>query len=672
MTEHKSIGVLETHQPLPRKEGGLRGDNETPIGEPGYRILLVEDEPAHVTLVQRAFRKERPRDVIVACSSVAATWKQMEQDQFDAAVVDYSLPDATGLSLLEEVKRRGLDLPVIMVTGHGDEPTAVQAMKLGAADYIVKTENYARTLPLVVHKAIETKRLERELAAAEARYRLLFEQAQDAIGIIDDHLRFLELNPKCAELSGYTKAELLDLSVLSLLRPEAVEPAQRLFEQLKRNGTLRIPECQMIQKQGGSVFVEVTAVALGGGTYQFIARDVTEQKHLQQELFEMQKMDSIGKLASGIAHDFNNLLGAILGYASLLKVEFSPDHPYYEYVDIIESSAQRGSDLTRQLLAFGRRGKHLMQPVNLNRIVSEVTQLLSHTINKRIEITTHCAESLATVEGDSGQLQQVLLNLCLNARDAMGDGGKLIIETRNVILDEAFVRTHVGAQLGPHVLLSVTDNGTGMDAETQRHIFEPFFTTKEDGKGTGLGLAMVYGIVRSHGGVIRVYSELGHGTTFLVYLPASDRPEVPAPPPLSQARGGTETVLVVDDEPAIRNLLRDVLSSAGYQVFQATNGVHALHVVEQEKGIGLVILDMIMPEMDGKETYERLREQLPQVKVLFSSGFSQHNLTQELLKHPHTDFIQKPYVVHELLVAVRRLLDSENRGSRTEGRIGRN
>jgi len=512
-------------------------------------------------------------------------------------------------------------------------------------------------LPLVVRKTIGTNRLQRQLAATQARYRLLFEQAQDAIGIIDDDLRFLDVNPKCAELTDYTRAELLQQSVLSLLRPEAVEPAKRVFEQLKRNGTLRIPECQVLQKQGGEIFVEVSAVALGGGTYQFIARDVTEQKQLQQELFEMQKMDSIGKLASGIAHDFNNLLGAILGYASLLKSEVPPEHPDYEYMDIIESSAQRGADLTRQLLAFGRRGKHQMQPVNLNRMVDEVTQLLSHTIDKRIEIVSHCVESLATVEGDAGQLQQVLLNICLNARDAMSQGGTLILETRNVVLDDEFVRTHVGAQVGPYVLLSVTDNGMGMDAETQRHIFEPFFTTKETGQGTGLGLAMVYGIVRSHGGLIRVYSELGHGTTFLIYLPASDRPEVLTQPAQSESRGGTETILVVDDETAIRNLLNDVLTSAGYQVYKAANGVYALHAVEQEKEIGLVILDMIMPEMDGKETYERLRERLPEVKVLFSSGFSRHNLTQDMLNHPRTDFIQKPYVVHELLTAVRRMLD---------------
>lgn len=656
MTKDNSPCISDARQPALEASVTAAEDSSTPV-ESACRILLVEDEPAHVMLVRRAFRKERPQDTLIVCDSVSAALQHIEQEQLDAVVVDYSLPDESGLSLLEQVRRRELDLPVIVVTGHGDEATAVQAMKLGATDYIVKSENYAHTLPLIVQRAVGTHRLQRQLAAAEARYRLLFEQAREAIGIIDDQMRFLDVNPKCAELTGYTRAELLERSVLSLLRPEAVQAARQLFEQLKCQGTLRLPECLVLQKQGHEIFVEVSAVALGGGTYYFTARDVTEQKQLQQELFQLQKMESIGRMASGIAHDFNNLLGAILGYASLLKAELPPEHPYYGYVDIIESSAQRGADLARQLLAFGRRSKPQTQPVNLNRLVDQVRQLLSHTIDKRIQVVCHTAQSLATVEGDPGQLQQVLLNLCLNARDAMSEGGTLILETRNVILDEAFVRTHPGAQVGPHVLLSVTDTGLGMDAETQQHIFEPFFTTKEEGQGTGLGLAMVYGIVRNHGGLIRVYSELGHGTTFLIYLPASDQPEVLSSAAPAQSRGGTETILVVDDEAAIRSLLNDVLTSAGYQVIKVANGIQALQAMEQVRDIGLVILDMIMPDMDGRQTYERLRQQWPQVKVLLSSGFSRHNLTSEMLSHPGTDFLQKPYVVHELLTVVRRLLD---------------
>lgn len=622
-----------------------------------YRILLVEDDPAHATLVRRALHKERPQDQVVMSESLQSTWEQLDQQAFDALVVDFSLPDASGLELLQELRVRGLDVPVIIVTGHGDEMTAVQAMKLGAFDYIVKSQDYARALPLVVYRAIETKRLERQLASAEVRYRLLFEQAQDAIGIMDQNMRFLDVNSACSELSDYTREELLNMTVLSLVRPEAVETARQLFEQLQRHGSLRISECRMLRKQGTEVVVSVSAVALSEGVYQFIARDVTEQKRLQQELFQMQKMDSIGKLTSGIAHDFNNLLGAILGYASLLKLEFDPQHPLYGFVETIESSAQRGADLARQLLAFGRKEKAQTSPVNLNKIVEEVRRLLTHTISKRIEIIVHTDNELSMVEGDAGQLQQVLLNLCLNARDAMPQGGRLVLETRNIVLDEAFIRNHPGAQIGPHVMVSVTDTGCGMDQETQQRIFEPFFTTKEQGQGTGLGLAMVYSIVRNHEGVVRVYSEPGHGTTFVIYLPASNRAEMVIETAPVESRGGSEFVLVVDDETAIRNLLSDVLTSAGYRVMTATNGVQAIRILEQEPDIELVILDMIMPQMDGKETYERLRAHRPNLPVLFSSGFSRHNLTQEMLNHPRTHFIQKPYVVHDLLMAVRRVLD---------------
>lgn len=626
-------------------------------GHPTYRILLVEDDPAHATLVRRALHRERPQDQVLVSESLQSTWEQLDQQAFDALVVDFSLPDASGLELLQELRVRGLDVPVIIVTGHGDETTAVQAMKLGASDYIVKSPDYARALPLVVYRAIETRRLEHQLASAEVRYRLLFEQAQDAIGIMDQNMRFLDVNSACSELSEYTREELLNMTVLSLVRPEAVKTAQQLFEQLQQHGSLRISECRLRRKQGADVVVSISAVALSEGVYQFIARDVTEQKRLQLELFQMQKMDSIGKLTSGIAHDFNNLLGAILGYASLLKLELDPQHPLYSFVDTIESSAQRGADLARQLLAFGRKEKAQTSPVNLNKIVEEVRRLLSHTISKRIEIIVHTDDSLSMVEGDPGQLQQVLLNLCLNARDAMPQGGRLILETRNIILDDAFIRNHPGAQIGPHVMLSVTDTGCGMDQETQHRIFEPFFTTKEQGQGTGLGLAMVYSIVRNHEGVVRVYSELGHGTTFVIYLPASNRAEMVIETAPVEARGGSEFILVVDDEMAIRNLLSDVLTGAGYRVLTATNGAQAMRILDQEPNIDLVILDMIMPQMDGKETYERLRAQRPDMPVLFSSGFSRHNLTQEMLNHPRTHFIQKPYVVHDLLAAVRRVLD---------------
>jgi CheY-like chemotaxis protein len=332
------------------------------------------------------------------------------------------------------------------------------------------------------------------------------------------------------------------------------------------------------------------------------------------------------------------------------------------YIEIVESSAKRGADLTRQLLAFARGGRYEVKPVNLNRIVKEVEQLLSHTIDKRIAIKTECHDSLATVAGDTGQLQQALLNICLNARDAMPKGGDMIIGTRNVYLDEDFTLMHLGARVGWHVLLSVTDTGVGMDAETQHRIFEPFFTTKGEGKGTGLGLAMVYGIVKNHEGFIRVYSEQGHGTTFQIYIPASHQPEASAPlSAVLQSPGGTEMVLVVDDEVTIRQFLGHVLKRAGYKVLLASSGIEALRLVEQHgDDIALVMLDMVMPEMDGKTTYDRMQTIRPDIKVLVSSGYSQANITRELLSRPGVEFLQKPYVIHDVLSAVRQLLDQVN------------
>jgi PAS domain S-box-containing protein len=816
----------------------------------GHRILLVEDEAAHIELVERAFRKQRPYDVIAACSSVTATLERIDQDVFDALVVDYSLPEASGLSLLEEVNRRGLHLPVIMVTGRGDEETAVQAMKLGAVDYIIKSGNYAQELPRAVHNAVEKRTLERQLADSQTRrsqeLQTLYEVSQvlmsnldlnqvfdQALNIIQESLGYVTcgiclideaanelyavatrgypdptwnnlrikvgqegitgwvarhgeplsvgdvtkdpryicldqtvrsevaiplkrgekvigvLDLESPQTDAFSEADVRLLSLFANQLAIAIENA-RLYDATQRalenahqsreffrqtimqapiailitdaRGTWLMANDKALELFGiadageilgrlnlfdqptmlkeeavsqvkavldGKVVQLTTTMDLSDARYTttkegrltlrstffpllderrrvanivVMIEDITDQKSLEQQLFEAQKMESIGQLASGIAHDFNNLLGAILGYASLVKTQLSMEHPHYKYISIIESSAERGADLTRQLLTFSRGGRFHLKPLNLNQTVSEVELLLTHTIDKRIVIRTDCDASLATMEGDAGQLQQMLLNLCLNARDAMPEGGDLIIETRNVYLDEHFARTHLGADVGWHLLLTVTDTGTGMDLETQRRIFEPFFTTKEEGKGTGLGLAMVYGVVKNHGGFVRVYSQLGQGTSFQIYLPSTEQRAVAAVPTVSsQTPQGTETILVVDDEAMIRQLLSDVLRQAGYKALVAGNGVEALRLLQQHRDeVALVVLDIVMPEMDGKATYDGIQAICPGLKVLVSSGYSQYTITRELMARPNLEFIQKPYVIHEVLTAVRQLLDQES------------
>ncbi|RJP66009.1 MAG: response regulator, partial [Candidatus Abyssobacteria bacterium SURF_17] len=328
-------------------------------------------------------------------------------------------------------------------------------------------------------------------------------------------------------------------------------------------------------------------------------------------------------------------------------------------IDTIERSAMRAAELTAQLLAFARGGKYDIKPVDLNSIVHDTLEIIERTFDKSIEIQTSLSTPLPTVEVDAGQLQQVLMNLCVNARDAMPAGGKLFIETNATTLTGEYTKTHVDAKSGSYVNLCVTDTGMGISKENLQRIFEPFFTTKEKGKGTGLGLSMVYGVVRNHGGFVRVYSELGIGTTFKVYLPASGKPEIRGPLKLEAACGGDELILVVDDEEPIRTLAKDIFESYGYRVLLAENGEEAVETYTHRMDeIALVILDMVMPKMGGREAYLKLKEVNPKVRTLLSTGYSQNGKAKEILDSGVMGFIQKPYQVNELLSKVRHVLDA--------------
>jgi PAS domain S-box-containing protein len=387
--------------------------------------------------------------------------------------------------------------------------------------------------------------------------------------------------------------------------------------------------------------------------------DLTEKKQLEEALQQAQKMESIGTLAGGIAHDFNNILGGVLGYTSFLKTKMHTSDPFYRYIDIIETSARRAADLTQQLLAFARGGKYSVQMLDLNQVVKEAMQLIASTIDKKISVTLRLAPNLPGVEGDVGQIIQTIINICINARDAMISGGQLTISSSVIETQEQFLHTHPGAKASFYVLLTFTDTGIGMTEEVCQRIFEPFFTTKKDQKGTGLGLAMVYGIVKNHGGYIDVESKPGIGTTFSIYLPVSGK-QAPRLVRVSSVKPkrGNETILVADDEEMMRQLIIEVLDSDGYQVIPAEDGRKALEIYsERSREIDLVILDMMMPGLSGPEAFRRLKQINPSVKVLLSSGYSQEGQAQQILKEGVLGFIQKPYAINELLNKIRFVID---------------
>lgn len=511
----------------------------------------------------------------------------------------------------------------------------------------------------------ERKRAEEELRRSEANFRSLVHDSPFGILKVTLEGRILQANPALVKMLGYASEE--EVCKLNMEQDVYHDPKQRqrLVEEHSQKNEFHNVEVQWKRKDSNVITALLNGRRVPGPDdvqtyFEEFAEDITQRRILERQLFQSQKMEAIGRLAGGIAHDFNNLLGVVLGHTEILEEASGRDRRLQRSVEAIQSATQRASALTTQLLAFSR--KQMVEPriLDLNGAVREIEKLLRRVIGEDIELMIRL-QSGGTIQIDPGQLDQILMNLVVNARDAMPNGGKLIVETSTVTLDDSYVGQHLGAAAGPFVLLSISDTGSGMDQETLSHIFEPFFTTKEKGKGTGLGLSTVYGIVKQCGGYIMAYSEPGHGTTFKVYFPhvsgipdsrrASDRrAEVP---------GGKETVLLVEDETALRELTRGLLETAGYTVLEAANVEDALRLAENaHRKIDLLLTDVVMPGMDGHELSRRLTASCPSLKVLYMSGYTDDVIVHKGVLNRGTTLLQKPFGRAGLLGKVRQVLDS--------------
>lgn len=527
------------------------------------------------------------------------------------------------------------------------------------ADDLQITKDFADQAVL----AIENARLFETIKISEEQYRSLFDETEEVVILTSPDGKIMDINQSGVRLFGFnTKEELLSLHSVTELYFNSVDRVDYL-ESMNKNGHVKNLEVEMRNREGKKItFLETSVVVRNdkGGIDYFrgILRDITEKRKLELQFAQSQKMESIGLLAGGIAHDFNNILSGILGYASLIKTEMNESHQYYKYISSIEVSATRAAELTSQLLAFARGGKYQTKKFDFNETIKETMNIIGRTIDKSIEIELFLSDPLPMIEGDPVQLQQVVLNLCVNARDAISGKGKIIIETNRIVLSEKDPVLKNNLRPGLFIMLSVTDTGSGMDKKTMERVFDPFFTTKEVGKGTGLGLAMVYGVVKNHEGTVNVYSEVGKGTTFRIYLPAEeyDKEFIPKIEPnqggnmLDLRAKNNEKILVVDDEESLRLLLFDTLTSFGYRVVTASNGLEALDIYnDQHSDISLIVLDIVMPKLDGYETFAELKKINPQVKTVMTSGFSQNMQTQKMLDKGVKDFIQKPFQVKDLL-----------------------
>jgi two-component system, cell cycle sensor histidine kinase and response regulator CckA len=514
-----------------------------------------------------------------------------------------------------------------------------------------------------VASAVEIKRNEQALRRSEARYRSLVQSS--VYGIYRSSLegRFLDINPALITMLGYESAE----QVL-LLDPEKDVFAQpqehaRLVDEFRRSGRLDGIEVKWKRRDGNTITVRISGRAVSSAdepadVLEAIAEDVTDRRALEDQFRQAQKMEAVGRLAGGVAHDFNNLLMVISGYAEVILAKLPLEDPLHEKGRAIQLAADRATTLTRQLLAFSRKQLLELKVVDVNAIVQDMERLLRPLIGENIELVTLLAPTAAHTRADAGQLEQVLMNLVVNAKDAMPSGGKLTIQTQNVVMDESHRRDQQFIRPGVYVMLSVADTGMGMDRETQSRIFEPFFTTKEKGKGTGLGLSTVYGIVKQSGGYVMVQSEQGRGTAFQIYLPqvegTAEKHATPAPDP---ALGGTETVLLVEDEESVRQLVRDTLAAKGYQVLEAESGEAGLAEAARYQGtISLVITDVVMPGISGRELVKQLAQSRPDAKVLYLSGYTEDAIVSDGSIESGTAFLQKPFSLQSLSRKVREVL----------------
>jgi two-component system, cell cycle sensor histidine kinase and response regulator CckA len=607
----------------------------------GIRVLLVEDNPGDARLFQ-----ELVRDAgaglwkLVQVSRLSAALDRLRVEPFDVMLLDLSLPDADGLDTLISAHSAAPKIPIVVLTGHDDEALAVRAVRSGAQDYLVKGRLDGDRLVRSIRYATERGRGLEALERREEHYRSLIENSMDLISILNPDGTIRYVSPSHERILGYPLEELVGRNVLAFIH---TQDQPRVETALANGNNGRPLECRVRHSDGTWRVLEsfsrnLTHVAGVNGMV-VNARDITERKHLEEQLHHSQRLEAVGRLAGGVAHDFNNLLMVITGYSHMLLDAMHPGDPARQDLEQVVKASERATDLTRQLLAFSRRQGVRASLVNANLLVQDMERMLRRVLGGDIELVVRLDPALKCVRADAGQIEQVILNMVMNARDAMSTGGRLLIETRNA-----------GPPDQQCVNISIRDTGIGMDSQVLSRVFEPFFTTKEH--GTGLGLATSYGIIKENGGDLRVESTPGKGTTFYIDLPVVEQGAEDLDAPREKcAPRGTETILLVEDEAPVRRVVETMLKRHGYQVLASASSSDALAAAERHSGaIHLLITDLMLPGMSGRKMAERLTACRPEMKVLYVSGFGDANAQKD------AHFLQKPFSTEELATKIREVL----------------
>jgi PAS domain S-box-containing protein len=649
-------------------------------------ILLVEDNLAHVELIRRSFEDAEQPVWLSVAQSLGEAHAHIIHSKPDIAFVDWLLPDGEGGEFLNAGEKESF--PIVIMTSQGNEQVAVQALKAGALDYVVKSETTLAAIPRTTDRAmrewdhiVQRKQAEKALQESEIRLNSIIKSVPDIIYRLDPEGKITFISDAVKKY-GYEPDELLGVHISELVHPGDRERARyRINERRTGNRSTHSLEVRLLKKDHRAIDFEVKTTSLDDvpvllvnaeGMYfpsrpcadgllgtQGVARDITERKQLEEQLLQSQKMEAIGQLAGGIAHDFNNMLMAILTTCDFLILTSDADDPKLQEIELIKEAGERAANLTQQILAFSRRQVQRPEVLDLNEVIDEMHKMLRRLIGENIALVRRSNVELGKVNADRTQIEQVIMNLALNARDAMPRGGELCITTEDCEVDADYAFRYPSMPPGAYVRLTVSDTGEGMDAETRGRIFEPFFTTKEVGQGTGMGLPTVFGIVKQSEGFIWVDSEREEGATFEIFLPRIEKGEeaFDSEPILQEGLEGSETVLLVEDDELVRKQVQRMLVCMGYKVLEAQDGEEGLEICSTNGDVDLLLTDVVMPGMNGKELADRLSSEFSKLKVIYMSGYTDEMVIDHGVSQSGETFMPKPFNIDSLAVTIRQMLD---------------